>query len=285
MIRRAAIISALISLSCLGAFAQDEIRVIKDTTVKVETYADINDYDLLGFNYGITYSKMTYRNEYKRQEWLYQPVYMSLMYTHYLKLFDYMPFFGYQIGIAYGKEGYSFKKDKEKGTIDTEEGATRVRMEVVEIPFLAHLHFDALHFKVMANAGIYGGYRFSITRTGPNVTPGLENSFAETDIQPDYGLQGGVGFGLIFNPVEFHVNALVRYSWSSIYQPNTISWEPAKSYYYRYAYPFDVNITAGIYIQLTKRTGRTSRDLKRQAREIVIKGWELENEFSESKDR
>ena len=41
----------------------------------------------------------------------------------------------------------------------------------------------------------------------------------------------------------------------------------------------------GIYYQLTKRTGRTSKDLKRQARDIVINGWELEHGNTESKDR
>ena len=42
---------------------------------------------------------------------------------------------------------------------------------------------------------------------------------------------------------------------------------------------------AGIHIQLTKRTGRTTKDLKRMAREIVENGWELENGNTESKDR
>jgi hypothetical protein len=157
-------------------------------------------------------------------------------------------------------------------------------IDVVEVPFLAHFHFDALHFKIMANAGLYGGYRRTIRREGPSVTEGLERAFKSTDRQPEYGLQGGVGLGFIFSPVEFHINALVRYSWSSIYTPDS---SPSRynQYYYRFAYPLDLNITAGFYFQLTKRTGRTSRDLKRQAREIVIKGWELENGDSESQDR
>ncbi|MCR5519097.1 MAG: hypothetical protein K6F21_02080 [Bacteroidales bacterium] len=280
---RATLITILFSLLALNAAAQENVRFISDTTETVETYSDINDYDLLGFNYGVTFSQMMF-NPPVKQSWMFSPMYMSLTYTHYLKLFDYMPFFGYQLGIAYGKEGYRFKENEDTGTIYKIEGATEAVMDVIEVPFLAHFHYDALHFKIMVNGGLYGGYRRSIVRRGPSVTEGLEKSFAETDRQPDYGLQGGLGIGLVFSPLEFHVNALLRYSWSSIYTPDS---SPSKynQYYYRFAYPLDVNITAGIYIQLTKRTGRTSRDLKRQAKEIVIKGWELENEHTESKDR
>ncbi len=247
---------------------------------------EINDYDLIGVNCGITFSQMSF-NPPVKQEWLFNPFYASVNYIHYLKMFDYMPFFGYQIGIAYGHEGYKFKENKETGTIYKIEGATQAIMDVVEVPFLAHFHYDALHFKIMANAGLYGGYRRTIQRSGPDVAADLERAFKSTDRQPDYGLQGGVGLGFVFNPFEFHINALLRYSWSSIYTPDS---SPSRynQYYYRFAYPLDLNITAGIYIQLTKRTGVTSKALKRQAKEIVIKGWELENgesEETESQDR
>lgn len=264
-------------------FSSGSIRYIQDTTVTVQNVADINDYDLIGINYGVTYSQMQF-NPPLKQDWLFNPLYVSLTYTHYLKLFQYMPYFGYQIGIAYGKEGYRFTENKETHTIYKIEGATQAVMDVVEVPFLAHFHFDALHFKIMANAGLYGGYRRTITRTGPNVTSGLENAFATTDRRPDYGLQGGAGIGFIFDPVEIHVNALLRYSWSSIYTPDS-SPSIYNQYYYRFAYPLDVNVMVGVYFQLTKRTGRTSKDLKRQARDIVENGWELYNERTEGKDR
>jgi hypothetical protein len=264
-------------------FSSGDVRYVQDTLVTVETYSDINDYDLLGINCGVTWSQMQF-NPTLKQDWIFNPLYVSLNYTHYLKMFGYMPFFGYQLGIAYGHEGYRFKENKDTGTIYTIEGATEAVMDVIEMPFLAHFHFDALHFKIMANAGLYGGYRRTITRRGPNVTAGLENAFKDTDIQPDYGLQGGVGIGFIFSPWEFHFNALVRYSWSSIYTPDS---SPSRynQYYYRFAYPLDVNVMFGVYYQLTKRTGRTSKDLKRQARDIVINGWELDNGNAESKDR
>ena len=267
--RKRLVITALCLLSALGAHAQE--------------VSDINDYDLLGVNYGVTFSQMQF-NPAQKQAWLFNPTYISMMYTHYLKMFDYMPYFGYQLGIAYGKEGYRFKENKETGRIYSIEGATEAVMDVVEVPFLAHFHFDAAHFIIMANAGLYGGYRRTIQRSGPNVTAGLERAFAQTDRQAEYGLQGGVGFGLVFNPIELHFNALLRYSWSSIYEPDS-SPSIYNQYYYRFAYPLDVNITAGIHFQLTKRTGKTSRYLKRQAKEIVIKGWEIEHDGTESQDR
>ena len=259
------------------------IRYISDTTTITRSYADINDYDLLGVNFGVTFSQMMF-NPPQKQEWLFNPFYASVTYTHYLKMFDYMPYFGFKFGLAYGREGYKFKPNKETGTTYKIDGATQARMEVVEVPFLSHFHFDALHFKIMVDAGIYGGYRLSIVRTGPSVTTGLEKAFASTDIRPDYGLQGGLGFGLVFSPVEFHVNALVRYSWSSIYTPDS-SPSAYNQYYYRFAYPLDVSIMAGVHFQLTKRTGRTTRDLKKMARDIVENGWSIDDEDTQGKDR
>ena len=42
-------------------------------------------------------------------------------------------------------------------------------------------------------------------------------------------------------------------------------------YYYRFANTFDIVVSAGIHIQLTKRTGMTSRQLRRQAREMIYR--------------
>lgn len=258
------------------------LRYIADTTNIVKNYADINDYSLIGVNYGVTFSQMQF-NPSQKQSWLFNPMYVSLTFTHYLKLFQYMPYFGYKIGIAYGKEGYKFKENKETGITAQIEGATEAVMDVIEVPFLAHFHYDALHFKILVDAGLYGGYRNTIERRGPNVTEGLERKFATTDRRPEYGLQGGAGFGLVFSPVEFHVEAMVRYSWSSIYEPDS-SPSVYNKYYYRFAYPLDVTIMAGVHLQITKRTGRTSADLKRQAMEIVKNGWEIENGSTEDSE-
>ena len=248
-------------------------ELIVDTTSVVKTYKDINDYSMLDFSYGSTFSSMSF-NPTEKQSTHFSPVYFALTYTKYLKMFGYMPYFGYKIGVAYGHEGFKFKPNKKTGIVTEVDGATEMDMEVVEVPFLMQIHADANHIKVMADAGIYAGYRLSIHRTGVNVPDKYRDNFMPTDKRFDYGLQGGLGIGLIFSPIEIHFGAQIRYAWASIYAPDS---SPSRynQYYYRFAYPFDIIAVAGIHFQLTKRTGKTTADLKRQAREIVESGWDV----------
>ena len=190
--------------------------------------------------------------------------FLSVTFTRYYKMFGLYPYFGFTVGLSYGHEGYRFREDKETGKVATVDGAYSARYEVVEVPFLMAGHVDTHNLTFMANIGIYGGYRLGIERFGTAVSDDLRHSFADHDLRWDYGLQGGGGIGFVLDPVEIHFNGIVRYSWGTIYQPDY-----ASKYYYRYAYPFDIMVTAGIYLQLTKRTGRTSRSLRQEAREIV----------------
>ena len=91
MIRKAAVILASLISTVLSTRAQESFT--------------INDYDLIGVNYGVSFSEMNVANEVKKQERLFNPTYVSLTYMHYLKLFDFLPYFGYQMGLAYGHEG------------------------------------------------------------------------------------------------------------------------------------------------------------------------------------
>ena len=124
----------------------------------------------------------------------------------------------------------------------------------------AILHYDTEFFKAFASVGPYAGWRWDIHRTGPRVTEGLEDSFKDTDIRRDFGLKGGVGFGIVFDPFEFHIEGQVKWAWSSLYEPDWYS-----PYYYRFAYPLDIVITAGIHYQLSRRTGRTRKELRKEA--------------------
>ena len=142
------------------------------------------------------------------------------------------------------------------------EGATDVLMDVVEVPVLAHFHFDFWKMKLMANIGFYGSYRLNIQRMG-NVTPAVANSFLSTDRRFDYGIKGGAGFGFVFDPVEIHITAMYKYGFGSLYEPNYYS-----EYYYRFASVSNLIISVGVHFQLTKRTGKTSHQLRQEAREI-----------------
>lgn len=255
------IIILLLTLPCLALHAQEQ----EDSTAVRK--ALINDYSLIGVNYGVTFSSFIFNPKKPYKGWVTQPHYFSVMYTKYSKMFDYLPYFGLTLGFAYGNEGFTFTPDKEQGEItQSVDGATWCSMDVLEIPAMMQIHFDVDPFKLMANVGVYGGYRRSIERNGPSgvFDPEFSNKFRSYEHQFDYGLQGGVGLALMFDPIEIHFNCLCRWAWSSLYQPDY-----ASKYYYRFAYPLDIMATVGIHFQLQKRTGKTTAALRREAYEKV----------------
>ena len=77
--------------------------------------------------------------------------------------------------------------------------------------------------------------------------------------------------------VNLAAQAGVRYSLGSLYKPNYNS-----EYYYRFAYPFDIIISGGIHIQLTRRTGKTRAQLKKEAKQLV---YETGTEYIDGKSR
>lgn len=235
-------------------------------TVVVKKKLKLNDYSLIGLQYGASLSQVMW-NPVQKQKMLLMPVNVGVTYTLYGKMFGYMPFFGFQVGVFYAREGYQFVKNQENNYIYTIEGADKAIMDVVEVPVLSHMHFDFWHFKIIAQLGVYAGYRLGIHRyseSNPDHQLKYANSFTPTDNRFDYGLKGGVGFGLVFDPVELHIQAMYKHSLSSLYEPNHSS-----QYYYKYAYPSNIIVSAGLHFQLTKRSGMTKKELKKQAREIV----------------
>lgn len=256
-----------------------EATVTKDTTgldmvtLEIDSLSDgfldsldlnrdipINDYTMIGFQYGMGISQVSW-NPSMQQKFRFVPVNFGFLYTRYGKMFGYMPYFGIQAGIFYGQEGYQFEEDDE-GYTPTVEGATGALMQVVEVPVMAHCHFDFWKMKLMVNLGLYGGYRLSIQRFGEGVPDEIRNSFLDTDLRLDYGIKGGAGFAFIFDPVEVHFTAMYKHSFGSLYKPDYYS-----QYYYRYAYPANFIFSVGVHFQLTKRVGKTKHALRQEARE------------------
>ena len=279
------ILLIIFSLSAVGMVsAQSEISAAKDIikhielkdnqlftneyldTVTIKKTSDINDYSMIGIHYGMGLSRVMW-NPTQKQDMLLMPYNIGGTFTRHGKMFGYMPFFGFQIGLLYTQEGYQFKYNEERDYVYKVEGAEKAIMDVVEMPFMAHMHFDFWNMKILANIGCYAGYRLSIERfpgkTG-YVNPELQHSFKDTDRRLDYGIKGGVGFGFVFDPFEIHIQGMYKHSLGTLYDPDYSS-----EYYYRYAYPSNIIITAGIHYQLTKRTGRTRADIKKQAKEMV----------------
>ena len=240
-------------------------------TVKIDKKLKLNDYSMVGIQGGVVLSQVMWNPKYK-QEMILLPVNFGVTYTKYGKMFGYMPYFGFEIGLMYTQEGYQFKADKDDPTKvpTTIQGADRAVYDVIEMPVLSHFHVDMWKTKFIANLGYYAGYRLKIHRfpyNGEFTNPYYEETqftFLETDRRWDYGIKAGLGFGLVFEPLEIHLKAMYKYSLSSLHDPDTYS-----KYYYRYAYPSNIIISAGVHFHLTKRTGKTKAELKQAAKDFV----------------
>lgn len=247
----------------------DSIPDIVLDTINVNKKTFINDYSMIGVQYGAGLSQVMW-NPSQRQEMILMPYNFGVTFTRYGKMFGYMPYFGFQVGVFYGQEGYQFKKNEDTDYTYTIQGADKAIMDVIEVPVLSHMHIDFWKMKVMADIGFYVGYRLNIHRFPFNGEykndsyAAMQDSFLETDNRWDYGIKGGVGFGFIFDPVEIHIKAAYKHALSSLYEPDHYS-----KYYYRYAYPSNIIVSVGLHFHLTKRTGRTKAELKKEAKELV----------------
>lgn len=269
-------------LSCFDLSAEEE-KYSKEylDTVKVNRKRITNDYTTIGVNYGVTLSNMYFNPKQFDQQWVFQPTYVSVMYTRYGKMFGYMPYFGIEAGFSYGHSGFQSKPASEtSSTIPVigigEDGAADyidgMKMDVFRFPVRAKFHVDIYSFRIMADLGAYAGWRANVRRhvissttTPPNK---YEFEFSPTDIKFDYGMEGGAGIALLLDPVELHLSALFGWSWSSLYKPDSRP-DKYKDYYYRFANPLDLMITFGVHFQLTKRTGKTTRQLRKEAYDNV----------------
>lgn len=232
-------------------------------TASVNKRQLINDYSMIGVQYGVGLSQM-YWNPSNTQKMVFIPYNIGVTYTRYGKMFGFMPYFGIQLGVFYTREAFQLKAkdDDEESYIPTvaTTGESGAVMDVIEVPVLAHCHVDFWKMKILVNAGLYGGYRLSINRTGDRVAPEYASSFAPFNNRIDFGIKAGVGFAFIFDPVEIHFQGMYKHSLSSIYKPDYYS-----DTYYRYAYPSNIVISVGLHFQITRRTGKTQKMLRQEA--------------------
>lgn len=270
---------------CAGAYAQqDSLKVI------------INDYSMLGVQYGVGLSKPIFQPE-RICESLLAPVNVGIFYTQYGKLFGYMPYFGFQIGLMYNQDGYRFKINEKTGGSDCILGARQAFLQSVKLPFLAHFHVDFWKMKLMASLGVYAGYRLSIKRS--DYISGYyepyaqyENSFHPNEKRFTYGAQGGAGFALVLDPIEIHFTAMYDFGFQNFHKPNvnglTLEHDDNSRYYYKWIYPGELIFSVGVHYQLTRREGLTRKVLKAQAmeeaRQIYLEAKKKLEENTEIKD-
>lgn len=271
----------LLMVMCTVVHAQNELL---PKGLSVETYSNefldtlnvkkklsINDYSMIGFQYGVGLSQVSW-NPAQKQDMVFIPMNIGLTYTKYGKMFGYMPYFGFQIGLIYTQEGYQFEYNEEKDYTYKIQGAEKAIYDVVEMPMFFQFHYDLWNFKIMAQVGCYAGYRLAIERfpgkTG-SVAEEMKHTFLDTDRRWDYGIKGGIGFGLVFDPIEIHFQAMYKYSMGTLYDPDHYS-----EIYYRFAYPTNIIVSVGVHYHLSKRSGKTKAELKKQARDMVFENFD-----------
>ena len=271
----------LVFASFTAAFAQKD-TIQKDTIEFSAEYLDsldlslykgkINDYSMIGVNYGVTFSTVYFNPTKMGSAFIFNPTYFSLMYTHHEKMFNYIPYFGLTVGFSYSQSGARFKDNPDtglpQGYID---GATYESMQTVEMPAMMQMHIDSGNTKFLIDLGGYIGYRLTVERSGIWLDEEYTNAFRDYERRFDYGVCGGIGFGVMLDPIELHFNILGRWSLQNLYEPDYYNpvFHPYNTYYYRYANPIDISATVGIYFQLSKRYGKTERQLRKEAKNIV----------------
>lgn len=275
------IIIATVSMLFCAALSAQEARIpeLEFSVMDVDAITDaeldsidirkkltINDYAMIGVQYGVGLSQMVW-NPSQKQDMVFSPINAGITFTRYGKMFGYMPYFGLQVGLFYAREGYQFKYNEDKDYTYTIEGAEKAVFDVVEAPLLFQFHYDMWNFKILAQIGCYAGYRLSIERfpgKSGQVNEEVRYSFKDTDRRLDYGIKGGVGFALVFEPVEIHFQAAYKHSLASMYEPDY-----ASKYYYRFAYPQNFVLSIGTHFHITKRSGKTNAEIRKIAREMV----------------
>ncbi|MGN0191418.1 MAG: hypothetical protein ACI39U_07155, partial [Candidatus Cryptobacteroides sp.] len=89
-------------------------------------------------------------------------------------------------------------------------------------------------------------------------------SFSSFENRLDYGIKAGLGFAFIFDPVELHIEASYKHSFSSLFKADYYS-----QYYYRYSYQMNIIVSVGLHFQLGRRTGKTRQQIRREAIESL----------------
>ena len=233
--------------------------------------ARINDYWIVGVHGGASL-QFGYFNPPRQTKFLPNLPVWGFSITRFATMMNTFPNLGMEVGFQHNYEGYDFKEYEVDKNIYRQnvDGYHEAYMEVPEVFVLTHGHIDMGQYaKINLKVGMFGGYRMNITRVHDEkypvaFDPELAHAFQPTDRRWTYGVQGGLGFGLMFDPIEVHLGVQIKWGWSSFYQPDV-----ASPYYYRFAYPLDGAVTLGVYYQLTKRRGHTRGALRQLARDYL----------------
>lgn len=229
--KRKLLLILLCVLAPLCASAQDDnfIFQMPDDFADIDTLPPPTKYKsihMLGVQYGINYSDIIVTPKLGQDGvWTFNSV--GLYYTYFHALWDHLFNFGLQVGVKYGKQGYA-----------SEYSGYGEVCSIAEMPILSKFKIDLANqrFRLMFNIGPFIGYRLSTDKEG---------GFDQFDQRYAYGIMGGLGFAVVFKPLEFHIEGNYQYSLASMYHTNKYS-----DIYWLYAYPSVITISASLHIHL-----------------------------------
>ena len=300
------ILCSLLVCSSLGAQNDDKAKkptlndkvletVAADPSLKIDTtfvkrYTMLNDYSTIAIQYGANLASASY-NPSREISSVFLPVDVGILYTRYCKLFGYMPYFAFQAGVFYSQQAFKFPVDKETGRPSFSLlGAYSYKMPVIEVPFNAMFHYDFWKMKLMVHIGFFAGYRLGIHREYnelqcPDYDERREwqDKFHPNERRFIYGLQGGVGLGFSFEPIEIEIFGRYKYGLSYLYKPNIstatfVEGEHNSNYYYTWLNTTNIVVGIGVHYQLSRSHGSTKRELRKRIKR------EMEENSRESKD-
>ena len=192
-----------------------------DTVAPPAKYKSIH---MLGVSYGVNLSGVTSSPKIGQERiWTFNNI--GISYTYYHALWDHLFNFGLSVGAKHGYEGYASSYDTYGETC-----------EMIEIPLISQFKIDFSRFRLLVNVGTYGGYRLATDKEG---------GFDKYDQRFDYGVIGGVGFAVVFKPIEIHIEGNYKYAFASMYQTNKIS-----DIYWLFTYPQNIMISASVHVHL-----------------------------------
>ena len=101
---------AAILAGSISAYAQSDSLALYESRAKKKL---INDYSLIGVNYGVTFSNFIFNPSKYNMKPVFAPTYVSITYTKHSKMFGSIPFFALVVGVATGTEGFEFTPNNE----------------------------------------------------------------------------------------------------------------------------------------------------------------------------
>jgi hypothetical protein len=229
--RRRLLLILLFVLTPLCASAQDDkfIFEMPDDFSDIDTLPPPTKYKslhMIGLQYGINNSGVIVTPKLDQENiWTFNT--MGIYYTYFHALWDHLYNFGLQVGVKYGKQGYTTPYEVYGETC-----------KVIEMPVLSKFKIDFAHerLRLLINLGPFVGYRLATDK---------EEGFDKYDQRFAYGIMGGVGLAVVFKPLELHIEGSYQYSLGSMYHANKYS-----DIYWMYAYPSIISITASLHVHL-----------------------------------